>query len=59
MSLSNSRPAAVRRCRGAASSTRRTWPAEQLVTAEPIIETAPLFCAQTTPPYCGCEEKAG
>ena len=43
----------------AASSTRRTLPAEQLVIVEPLIETAPLFHAETTPPYCGCEERAG
>ena len=59
MALSISRPAAVRRCWSAASSTRRTSPAEQPVTAEPVIETAPLPNAQTTPPYCGCEERAG
>ena len=42
----------------AASSTRRTLPAEQLVIVEPIIETAPLFSsASTTPPSCGCEER--
>ena len=60
LSISRPRPAAVRRCRGSASSTRRTLPAEQPVTFEPIIETAPLFSnALTTPPYCGCEDRAG
>ena len=50
------------RCREAlleaASSTRRTQ-AEQPVTVEPIIETAPLSLVWTTPPNCGCEERAG
>ena len=49
--------------RGAAgrltSSPRRTCSAEQPLTVEPIIETAPLFSAKTTPPCCGCEERAG
>ena len=43
----------------AASSTRRTQSAEQPDTLEPIIETAPLPIAETTPPSCGCEERAG
>ena len=51
------------RCRAAlleaASSTRRTESAEQPVTDEPIIETAPLSYALTTPPCCGCEERTG
>ena len=59
MALSISRPAAVRRCREAASSTRRTTLAEQPVTVVPIIETASLCDAMTTPPFCGCEERAG
>ena len=59
MPLSTSRPAAVRRCWSATSSTLRTE-AEQPDTFEPVIETAPLFpYAKTTPPYCGCEERAG
>ena len=57
VALCISHPAAVRRCR-ATSSTRRTEPAEQSLTVEPIIETAPLFSALTTPPpHCGCEER--
>ena len=59
VALSISRPAAVRRCREAASSTRRTSPAEQLDTSESMIETAPLYHASMTPPFCGCEERAG
>ena len=59
MALSISRPAAVRRCREATSSTRRTKPAEQLLTVELVIETAPLSYVQTTPPSCGCDERAG
>ena len=53
-------PLLLQRCT-AASSTRRTVPAEQSsLTAEPIIETAPLFSsASTTPPSCGCVEAAG
>ena len=59
MALSISRPTAVRRCKGVASSTRRTL-AEQPDTFEPLIETAPLSLALTTPPVpCGCEERAG
>ena len=46
--LSHAHPAAVRRA--AASSTRRTFKAEQPVTVEPVNETAPLFSAYTTPP---------
>ena len=32
--------------------------AEQPVTVEPISETAPLSLAETTPPFCSCEERA-
>ena len=59
VALSISRLAAVRRCRSAASTTRRTLSAEQPDTSELMIETAPLLTAETTPPFCGCEERAG
>ena len=64
MALSISHPAARGRCRSAASSTRRTSPAEQFATVELVIETvnetAPLSSlALTTLPLCGCEERAG
>ena len=45
MALSISRPTAVRRCKGVASSTLRTLPAEQPDTFDPLIETAPLSYA--------------
>ena len=50
MALSISRPAAVRRCRGAASSTRRTKSAEQSLIVESMISMSPALLAYTTPP---------
>ena len=42
----------------AASSTRRTT-AEQFLTVELMIETAPLSSFAYMTPPCGCEECAG
>ena len=42
-----------------AGAERRTKTAEQSVTFELVREIAPLITAETTPPTCGGEERAG